>query len=73
MRPLSPRKIEVLSEIFANLSAGYFGVILFSPGLFGLPSFLSLIKILTLNLPLGILSMYIAMYLKEKSYAGNKS
>ena len=64
---LSPRKIEVLSDVFANLSAGYFGVVLFSPGVFGIASFMDFVKLLTLNGFLGILSLALAMWLKEQA------
>lgn len=65
---LTARKTEVLSEVFANLSASWFAIILVSPGIFGLSSFREILKLLTFNIPLGILSLGIAMYLKERSY-----
>lgn len=65
---LTNYQTEVLSDLFTNLSSGWFGIILISPGIFGIPSLGEFLKVLTINLPFGILSLVMAGYLKEKSH-----
>jgi len=58
-------RLDVLSQLFINLAAGWFGVVLIIPGVTKLDSFNDFFW-LTKNLIFGILSLLIAMILSEK-------
>lgn len=60
---------ELLSDLFVNLSAGFFGAIFIFPGIFGFRSLAELATLLFFNIPFGILSLVVASRLKEQVYA----
>lgn len=55
--------LTIVSDLFINLSAGWFGAIIILPNLFNLKSILNLAVLLT-NLLFGIISILIAFKLK---------
>lgn len=63
---LSKSRLEILSDLFTNLSAGWFGTIVIFPNLFHFSNVVELILSLTLNFSLGILSLLLAFYFKER-------
>ena len=64
----SPEQLEVLSDLFTNLSAGWFGTILIFPGIFRSDDPITMLRILLVNIAFGILSLQIAFRLKEQSH-----
>ena len=58
---------EVLAGIWLNLTSGWFGILLISPGLFGTVSPGGYIQLLTVNGPFGIVGLLITLWLFEKS------
>lgn len=58
---------EVLAGIWINLTSAWFGIILVSPGLFGVSSFSEYNKLLSANIPFGIMGLFIALWLTERS------
>lgn len=58
-------RLDVLSQLFTNLSAGWFGIVLIIPGVTKLDNFDDFFW-LTKNLLFGILSLLIAMILSQK-------
>lgn len=62
-----PRKttLEVVSGIMINLTSSWFGILLISPGLFG-TSLGEYFRLLLQNLPFGIVSLIITIWLSEK-------
>ena len=61
----SPSRLDVLSQMFTNLAAGWLGVVLIIPGVTKLETFEDFLW-LTKNLLFSILSLLIAMILSEK-------
>jgi hypothetical protein len=55
---------EVLSEISTNLTAGWIGVLVVSPGFFQI-SVSEFKNLLTINFPLAIVGLYLSFVLKE--------
>ena len=66
MRDLfTPARLNIFSQLFTNLAAGWFGVVLIIPGITKLETFSDFLWS-TKNLLLGILSLMVAMILSEK-------
>jgi hypothetical protein len=63
---LTKSRIEVLSDLLVNLSAGWFGLILIVPGFGGIKSTQDALFLLTINLFWGIISLVLAMKLREE-------
>ena len=61
----TPTRLNILSQLFANLAAGWFGVVLIIPGITKLETFSDFLW-LTKNVLLGILSLLVAMILSQK-------
>jgi len=61
----TPTRLAILSQLFTNLAAGWFGVVLIIPGVTKLGNFEDFLW-LTKNLLLGILSLLVAMILSQK-------
>lgn len=59
--------LEVLASVFINLTSGWFGILLVTPGFFGMSNFLEFLRLLTLNIPFGIVGLLISLWLSEKS------
>lgn len=59
--------LEITSSMFVNLTSGWFGVVLIVPGVFSVSSVGEYFKLLTINVPFGIVGLIIAMYLLERS------
>jgi len=57
---------EVMATIWANLTSGWFAILLISPGLFDIPLD-KYLQSLTINLPLGILGLLITLWFAQKS------
>ena len=62
---LTAKRIEVFSELFTNLAAGFFGSLVIFPGIFGIKNISDLLPLLIINLPSGILALLVALRLKE--------
>ena len=62
---------EVMATIWANLTSGWFAILLISPGLFNIPLD-KYLQSLTINLPLGILGLLITLWFAEKSKVKRK-
>lgn len=58
---------EVLAGILENLTSGWFGLLIVAPGLFDVSSFEEYMRLLTINLPLGIVGLIATLLLKERS------
>jgi hypothetical protein len=58
---------KILADLFVNLASGWFGILLISPGLFGVSSVTEYLWLLTKNLPFGIVGLVFAYWLSEKS------
>jgi len=58
---------KILADLSINLSSGWFGILLVSPGLFGVSSLEEYLRLLTTNLPFGIFGLVVAYLLLEKS------
>ena len=54
---------QIISELFVNIAAGWFGVALFEPKIASVNQILLLI----LKIILGILSLFVAKFFKEKA------
>ncbi len=64
---LSPSTIaKVLADLAVNLASAWFGVLLVSPGLFGVSSIGQYLWLLTTHLPFGIFGLITAYWLLEK-------
>ncbi|MBI4035246.1 MAG: hypothetical protein HY381_02515 [Candidatus Chisholmbacteria bacterium] len=65
-----PTAVKILAEVSVNLASGWLGILLISPGIFGAASINQYLRLLTLNLPLAIVSLITAYWLleKKKSY-----
>lgn len=61
----TPIRFSILSQLFVNLSAGWFGVVLIIPGVARLDR-LGDIAWLTKNVLLGILALVVSLKLAEK-------
>jgi len=59
------KRLDILSQLFTNLAAGWFGVVLIIPGITKLETFDDFLW-LTKNLLLGILSLLVAIILSER-------
>lgn len=59
--------LEILSDLFTSLAAGWFATVLIFPGYIGFPDTVLKFMILTANFCLSIVSIYISFKLKEKS------
>ncbi len=57
----------VLNSIFINLTSGWFGILLVSPGLIGGVSFDKYLRLLIPNLGFGIVGLLICLTLTERS------
>ena len=69
MSLFTPTRLNILSQLFTNLAAGWFGVVLIIPGVTKLETLDDFLW-LTKNILLGILSLLVAMILSGKG--GNK-
>ena len=58
--------LEVITGIMVNLTSGWFGVLLISPGLFGV-SPTEYLRLLLFNLPFGIVSLVVTIWLSERA------
>lgn len=58
---------KILADVSINLSSGWLGVLLISPGIFGVQSADQYSKLLILNLPFAILGIIAAYLLLSKS------
>lgn len=58
--------LEVVSQIFINLSSGWFGVVLISPGFFGVSSQEQYFQLLIKHLPFGIVGLVLSAFLAER-------
>jgi len=68
MQSLSkPTIAKILAEVSINLSSGWFGILLVSPGLFSISSIEEYLRLLTINLPFGIFGLAVAYLLLEWS------
>lgn len=65
-RLFAPDVLSIFSQLFINLSAGWFGVVLIIPGITSLNS-LSDILWLFKNLLFGILAVWVAIILHRKA------
>lgn len=61
-----PTATKILSGVSVNLASGWLGILLISPGIFGVASIGQYLRLLTLNLPLAIVSLITAYWLEEK-------
>ena len=61
----SSDQIEVISDIFTNLSAAFFATLIAFPGIFGVYSTKDVLSLLLFHLPLAIVSMVDAIKLKR--------
>ncbi len=61
--------LEVLASIFINLASGWFGILLVTPGFLGTSNISDYLRLLTLNLPFGIVGLGFSLWLTEKSKA----
>lgn len=59
--------VEVVANIFINLTSGWFGVLLVVPGFLGASDTLEYLHLLTPNIVFGILGLLISLWLTEKS------
>lgn len=66
---LTPQKIEILSDLFTNFSAGFFGTLLILPGFIGIRTTTDIFVLLFINIPCGILALLISPYFKEHQNA----
>jgi len=62
---ISNKKITVLSELFTNLSAGWFGAIIIFPGIFIVRDVNDVLLKLFINGFFGIISLLVAFKLKQ--------
>lgn len=58
--------LEVLSAILINLTSGWLGVLLITPGILGVP-LNEYLNLLILNLPFGIVGMIGSFWLTQRS------
>lgn len=65
LRIFTTKRLNILSQLFTNLAAGWFGVVLIAPGITKLDKFDDILW-LTKNLLFGILSLVVAIRLAEK-------
>ena len=61
---LTPTRLLIFSELFVNLSAGWIGVVLITPG-FGLLTELKIWFVLTKDILFAILCLLVAIRLRE--------
>ncbi|KKS73528.1 hypothetical protein A2781_00475 [Candidatus Gottesmanbacteria bacterium RIFCSPHIGHO2_01_FULL_42_27] len=59
-------RLEIFADLFTNLAAGWFGAIVIFPNLFHFNNISELVLSLTLNFSLGLLSLLLAFYFKDK-------
>ena len=66
--PLFSKKtfLEVLTSVFTNVTAGWFTVVLISPGIFGVSFPSEYFALLTKNVPFGIVGLVLTSMLAEK-------
>ena len=64
-----PNFLLTLSELFSNLSAGWFGAVLILPGIWSSYDLQSNIVLFMFNIFYGFTCLLISYYLKELSYA----
>lgn len=57
--------LGVSNQVLINLTSGWFGVVLISPGLLGVPS-QQYFELLIKNLPIGILSLVVSAFVAER-------
>lgn len=62
---LSPQKIEIISDLFTNLAAGWYGSIIIFPGIFQIKTLSEILNLLFISITFGTLSLCIAFYFKE--------
>lgn len=58
---------EGISTLLFNLSSGWIGVVVVAPGFFGVSNSGEFFTLLWQNLPLGILSLILALILSEQA------
>lgn len=58
---------EVLTNIWVNVTSGWFAILLIAPGVFGTSSTGEYFQLLIKNLPFGIVGFVIALILTERS------
>ena len=64
---LSPKNgFEVLAGICINLTSGWFGILVISPGFFNISSFGQYFSLLTNNLPFGIVGLILSLWLTDR-------
>lgn len=66
-RLFTSNRLAVLSELFTNLAAGWYGTIFIYPGFVGSKHFSEVLPLLTVNIVSGTLSLLLAFRLKEES------
>ncbi len=59
-------KLEIWIDLFTNLAAGFIGSVIIFPGIFGIKVITDVLAILTVNLPLGILCLWLAFRIREE-------
>lgn len=64
---ISKTRLKLLSEMFVNLAAGWVGLVLIAPGVWGI-SLEEVFFSLTKNIPLAILSLLIAEWFHDRYY-----
>lgn len=68
MRYISEKTFfEVLTNIWVNLTSGWFALLLIAPGFLGTKSIEEYFQLLITNLPFGIVGFIIALILAERS------
>lgn len=58
---------EVATAIFVNLTSGWFGILVVAPGFLGVKSITEYLHLLIANLPYGIFSLIVTLWLAEKA------
>jgi hypothetical protein len=66
MRIVTQTRLRLLSDMFVNLAAGWLGLVLVAPGIWGVYLDEAVFS-LTKNIPLAILSLMLAEQLVERS------
>lgn len=63
---ITTNQIEVISDLFTNLSAGFFGSLFLFPGVLRFQTMADFYSLLLFNLPLAIFSLIVAIELKKQ-------
>ena len=64
----TPRKVEVIADLFTNLAAGWYGAVVIFPIVLRARDPFGYLVALTINIAFGTLSLLIAFRLKESIY-----